>query len=75
MSYKCGFLIEQDCLKGKCPLRAWVEDQGAGMCIFDISSIAIRGMISEIEKLIPVIKGMTKEQLIQKGIEVWRNLR
>lgn len=71
---KCGFLPEQECIKAKCPLKAWVEDEGGGMCIFDIAAITIKRVVSGTEKLVYAIKGMSREQLIQKGIEIWKRL-
>jgi len=99
---KCGFLPEQDCLKERCPLRAWVEDKNfvssslssslgshvppcngridaesetRGMCIFDIAAITIKRVVSGTEKLARVIKSMSRDELIQKGVEVWKKIR
>ena len=72
---KCGFLQEQDCLKAGCPLRAWVEDENGAICIFDIAAITIKRVISGTEKLAHVVKGMSREQLIQKGVDIWKKIR
>ena len=75
MAIKCGFLPEQDCLKEECPLRAWVEDDDGAMCIFDIAAITIRRVMSGAERLAQVVKGMSREELIGKGVEIWKKLR
>jgi len=80
---KCGFLPEQDCLKANCPFKAWVEDdlvspsnedETRGMCIFDIAAITIKRVVSGTQKLAHVVKGMSRDELIQKGVEIWKRL-
>jgi len=57
-----------------CNGRIDAESETRGMCIFDIAAITIKRVVSGTQKLAHVVKGMSREQLIQKGVEIWKKI-